>query len=1125
MTGEERHAKARTSGLLWGIIAGALALAVVVGVVASDPGSHSSQTVGDFGILAAALAGTVSCVRAAARRGPEARAWLWISLAALIWSAAQAIWTGYGLATDHDYPFPSLADAGFVGYSIPAIVGLLSFPRVRASRVGLARTLLDTAVIAASVLFVSWSVVLGPLVSAGSHDLLTRITGLAYPVVDVTVASFVLVLTMRQPPGHRLPWLCLATGLIILTLTDSTYVRLTFDGATGSTGTLLAGGWMVAFLLMALAAALPRRSGPRQDHAVYALAFELLPYVPVLGAIVVSASDPAAAGDQTFLFGTGIVLLALVVVRQVLIVFENVTLTRDLETKVAQRTAELEGLAAIVNSSSEAIVGKSSDGTITSWNPGAERVYGYSAGEALGRNHSFLIPEERRSTEEENFAAVRAGDGTRSYETERRHRDGRLVPVALTAFPVRGDHGIHGLATIGQDITERRRAEAELLAAREAALESSRLKSEFMATMSHEIRTPMNGVIGLSALLLQTPLDESQRQYAEGIKTAGEALLALINDILDFSKLEAGKLDVDLTPFDPRALLDEVAGLLAEQAQSKGLELIAHCQPDTPAELISDFRALRQILLNLVANAVKFTSEGEVAVLAKVQEAQPDRTVLRFEVRDTGIGIAPEQQELIFDAFAQADASTTRRYGGTGLGLAICRRLTEGLGGQIGVTSQPGVGSVFWVSVPVTAAEEVRAAPEAKSRQLPAGIRVLVVDDNATNRLVLERQLKAWKMEPEAVSDAERALSRLREAASEGSPFDLAVLDLCMPGTNGLQLAQSIGEDPALDPTSVVLLTSAGQPDAEELRRAGVREWLSKPVRSSELYDRLSRLLETNGPSRRPDAAPTPHSAAPIRGRLLVVEDNEVNQLVAKSMAERLGFVVDVVDDGAAAVAAAHHGGFAAVLMDCHMPVMDGFAATRAIRALSGDGATVPIIAMTAGASDEDRERCLAAGMDDYLSKPVDPAALEAALIRWTAQPETAQPETAETRETPVESEHPAAAQVLDEERLEMLRSLGPGVLQATAEAFRREADSGLERLRRATGGDGHGDRGEVRQAAHKLKGSAGNIGAVRAAELCHELEELGRQGVRPEPHQIETLEAEFARVHESLLEALARGN
>ncbi|WP_336857005.1 hybrid sensor histidine kinase/response regulator [Sinomonas albida] len=1120
MTGEERHAKARTSGLLWGVIAGALALAVVVGVVASDPGSHSSQTVGDFGILAAALAGTVSCVRAAARRGPEARAWLWISLAALIWSAAQAIWTGYGLATDHDYPFPSLADAGFVGYSIPAIVGLLSFPRVRASRVGLARTLLDTAVIAAAVLFVSWSVVLGPLVSAGSHDLLTRITGLAYPVVDVTVASFVLVLTMRQPPGHRLPWLCLATGLIILTLTDSTYVRLTFDGATGSTGTLLAGGWMVAFLLMALAAALPRRSGPRQDHAVYALAFELLPYVPVLGAIVVSASDPAAAGDQTFLFGTGIVLLALVVVRQVLIVFENVTLTRDLESKVAQRTAELEGLAAIVNSSSEAIVGKSSDGTITSWNPGAERVYGYSASEALGRNHSFLIPEERLSTEEENFAAVRAGDGTRSYETERRHRDGRLVPVALTAFPVRGDHGIHGLATIGQDITERRRAEAELLAAREAALESSRLKSEFMATMSHEIRTPMNGVIGLSALLLQTPLDESQRQYAEGIKTAGEALLALINDILDFSKLEAGKLDVDLTPFDPRALLDEVAGLLAEQAQSKGLELIAHCQPDTPAELISDFRALRQILLNLVANAVKFTSEGEVSVLAKVQDTQPDRTVLRFEVRDTGIGIAPEQQELIFDAFAQADASTTRRYGGTGLGLAICRRLTEGLGGQIGVTSQPGVGSVFWVSVPVTAAEEVRAAPEAKSRQLPAGIRVLVVDDNATNRLVLERQLKAWKMEPEAVSDAERALSRLREAASEGSPFDLAVLDLCMPGTNGLQLAQSIGEDPALDPTSVVLLTSAGQPDAEELRRAGVREWLSKPVRSSELYDRLSRLLESNGPSRRPDAAPTLHSAAPIRGRLLVVEDNEVNQLVAKSMAERLGFVVDVVDDGAAAVAAAHDGGFAAVLMDCHMPVMDGFAATRAIRALSGDGATVPIIAMTAGASDEDRERCLAAGMDDYLSKPVDPAALEAALIRWTAQPETA-----ETRETPVESEHPAAAQVLDEERLEMLRSLGPGVLQATAEAFRREADSGLERLRRATGGDGHGDGGEVRQAAHKLKGSAGNIGAVRAAELCHELEELGRQGVRPKPHQIETLEAEFARVHESLLETLSRGN
>ncbi|MEA5456012.1 response regulator [Sinomonas sp. JGH33] len=1106
MIGAEQYPKARTSGLLWGIVAGALMLALVVGVVAADPGSDSSQTVGDFGILAAALAGTASCARAAARRGPEARAWLWIGLGALIWSAGQAIWTGYGLATDHNYPFPSLADAGFVGYSVPAVIGLLTFPRTKATRVGLARTVLDAAVIAAAVLFVSWSVVLGPLVGAESHDVLSRLTGLAYPVVDVTVTSFVLVLTMRQTPGHRLPWLCLAAGLIILTVTDSTYVRLTFDGATDTTGTILAGGWMAAFLLMALAAAVPPRRRPKKDRAVYALAFELLPYVPVLGAIVLSSSS-LAAGNEAFLLGTGIVLLALVVARQVLIVFENVTLTRGLEAKVAQRTAELEGLAAIVNSSSEAIVGKTTDGAITSWNPGAEHVYGYAAAEALGRDHAFLIPEHRRAFEEENFEAIRAGGVTRSYETERRRRDGTLVPVSITAFPVRGDHGIHGIATIAQDITERRRTEAELLAAREAALESSRLKSEFMATMSHEIRTPMNGVIGLTSLLLQTPLDEAQRQYAEGVKTAGEALLALINDILDFSKLEAGKVELELMPFDPRALLEEVAGLFAEQAQGKGLELIAHCRPTVPARVLGDSRALRQILLNLVSNAVKFTGHGEVALVAKLQDETPEGARLRFEVRDTGIGIAPEQQELIFDAFAQADASTTRQYGGTGLGLAICRRLTEALGGEIGLMSQPGAGSVFWISVPVSvvAGDD---APEPILAPFHAGLRALVVDDNATNRLVLGRQLAAWGMEPESAEDAAGALELLGAAAAEGLPFELAVLDFCMPGTSGLDLARSIQADAAIASTPVIILTSAGHADRDEFERAGVREWLSKPVRSSELFDRVSRLLAPSAAAADPAPAATAPSRGSARGRILVVEDNEVNQLVAKSMAEKLGYDVDLAGDGAQAVEAAGRVEYAAVLMDCHMPVMDGFDATRAIRALGGSGAALPIIAMTAGASEEDRERCLAAGMDDYLSKPVDLARLEAALDRWAghAQPAVQRPAD------------PIRESAVDGDRLDMLRSLGSGVLEATVEAFEREAGAGLESLRRASSAGGGSD---LHRAAHKLKGSAGNIGATRAAELCRELEELGRQGGTPAPDQLDELEAELALVSESLRRAV----
>ncbi|WP_077490569.1 hybrid sensor histidine kinase/response regulator [Sinomonas mesophila] len=1117
--------------LAWGIAAGVLALLAVMAVVIMDPGSDSSQTIGDIGPLVASLAAAGCCARAAARRDAQARGWGWMTVAVLVWSAGQAIWTGYGLTLDHNYPFPTVADACYAGYSIPAVIGLLSFPRSRGSRTGLARTLLDAAVIASGVLYISWFTVLGPLYNAENEDLLSRLTGLAFPVVDIIVASFVLVLSMRQPPGRRLPWIFLGAGLLVLTVTDSIYVRLTFDGVTGLMGSPVVGGWMAAYLLIALSAAVTGRAAPKEDHVAYALALELLPYVPVLGVVLVRAtafnSSTPLTGDRSFLVAIGVILLLLVIARQILIVFENVTLTRGLEAKVAQRTAELEGLAAIVNSSAEAIVGKTANGIITSWNPGAERVYGYSAEEALGRHSSFLVPPHLRAVEEANTDAVRDGQ-TRTYETEHRRRDRQLVPVAVTAFPVRGDNDIHGMATIAQDITERRRAQAELLAAREAALESSRVKSEFMATMSHEIRTPMNGVIGLTSLLLRTPLDDVQRQYAEGVSAAGEALLALINDILDFSKLEAGKVELEFAAFDPRGLLDEVAGLLAEEAQGKGLELIAHCAPEVPAQLLGDARSLRQVLLNLVSNAVKFTQEGEVEVLATVQGRDGDQ-MLRFEVRDTGIGIAPEQQEVIFDAFAQADASTTRRYGGTGLGLAICRRLTEAMGGQVGVTSQPGEGSVFWCTAPTPTVEAEEPAAE-PGGQPPAGARILVVDDNTTNRLVLEHQLVAWHAEPETAPNAAAALDRLRAAAAQGRPFHLAVLDFLMPGTNGLQLARAIAEDPDLASAPVILLTSGTPPAGNELMAAGVREWLAKPVRSAELYDRLTRLLHpAPGPgfpapgSGAADHAgaerpPTPEPAPPHPprlGRVLVVEDNQVNQLVARGIAERLGYEVDMVDDGAAAVDATQRGDYAAVLMDCHMPVMDGFTATRTIRARGGRDATLPIIAMTAGALDEDRERCLAAGMDDYLAKPVDIARLGAVLSRWTnSRPPASAPEA-----EPLLANAGGPREALDKDRLDLLRSLGPGVLEATSEAFQREAAASLEELRRIPPGDGSD---QLQRAVHKLKGSAGNIGATRAAELCRKLEQRGRQGIGVEPLLLDELEAELDRVNESLRRTLS---
>ncbi|WP_345452063.1 response regulator [Arthrobacter gyeryongensis] len=668
--------------------------------------------------------------------------------------------------------------------------------------------------------------------------------------------------------------------------------------------------------------------------------------------------------------------------------FRDVTSRQRAQDQAREALAQVEGLAAIVESSADAIIGMTPAGLITSWNPGAEKLYGYTAAEATGQNVRLLIPDYLQA-EDEVLAAVKNGGQAHSFETDRMRKDGSIVPVSLTVSPIRGEHGVIGIATIGQDISARRASDADLLAAREEALESSRLKSEFLATMSHEIRTPMNGVVGLTTLLLDTPLDETQRKYAEGVQTAAGALLTLINDILDFSKLEAGKIDLDITSFDPQYLMEEVASLLAEAAQGKGLELIAYCHPDVPAQLAGDAGRIRQILLNLASNAVKFTASGEVAIRVNVEDQDARTALVRIEVSDTGIGIDAADHLRLFDSFSQADASTTRRYGGTGLGLAICRRLTEVMGGDIGLTSTPGEGSTFWFSLRLPLTTEPGPIPERPVPSLLAGLRVLVVDDNATNRFVLESQLNTWGLRPDAVADARTALDRLRAAAAAGDPFDVAMLDMCMPDMDGLELAYELSSDPGLRGLRLMMLTSAPQVSTTDMTDAGIREWLTKPVRGSELYDRLIRLV-TGKPGTGPTFARErpPRPARPSKGRILVVEDNEVNQLVAREMVAKLGYEADVAADGAEAVSAIAARSYAAVLMDCHMPVMDGFEATRSIRARENGSVRLPIIAMTAGAQDEDRERCLAAGMDDYLSKPVDLAALDAALNRWVPQRE-----------------------------------------------------------------------------------------------------------------------------------------
>jgi len=774
----------------------------------------------------------------------------------------------------------------------------------------------------------------------------------------------------------------------------------------------------------------------------------------------------------------------------VFVMYEDISDRRRAQDALTQ-------LASIVETSEDAIIGQTLDGNVVTWNAAAQRMFGYTLGEIQGRHVAVLAPPDRSGEVHAILERIRRGDHIEHFETVRRHKDGTPIPVSISISVTRDAAGrISGFSTIARDVREEVATREALRQARDAAERLAQTRSAFLANMSHEIRTPLNAVLGLTELLLDTELAPEQRHSLSLVQSAGETLLTLLNDILDLSKIEAEQVRLEAIPFGPTHLVETTIGLLTSRARQKRLEVLVDVAADVPAIVRGDPTRLRQILTNLVGNAIKFTETGEIVVSVQTAAAHDARARLRFAVRDTGIGIPTDKLELIFEEFGQADESTTRKYGGTGLGLSIARRLVQLMSGDLTVTSAVGQGTEFAFTVPLAVDAAATPQPTMTAGNPLTGRRVLVVDDSATNRRIVRGMLGAEGVQVDEAVDGVAGLDALQGARRSGTPYDLAILDAQMPGLDGFGLGAAIRALPEIAETRLLMLTSSGERgDGQRCRELGINGYLTKPASRTDLLEAVSTVLGMVTAAA--PAVVTQHSIAESRRRLqiLLAEDNAVNQEVAATMLRKRGHDVDVVGDGRAAVESAAGKRYDVILMDIQMPEMDGFEATARIRATPA-GRDLPIIALTAHALSGEREKCLAQGMSDYLTKPFKAHDLFAIVEGRAHAPAATPPPAPSDREPPVD---------LDGFRREMREAGVEEAVDAILDTFVQTAD---ERIGALTVAFATGEASAIKRAAHAFKSSAGTIGAKQLAAVLQEIESLAGAG---DVSQAQALAARFA--------------